>query len=105
MFVEFAHLNSKIAALSLQIRFNVQKHYLVQLSDCFGRPVILAHQDFTGSLLVFAIGCALRLVAKCICQGVLQIKNQAIFPPFGQQMKPRTNEAEHSFVAFNLLHF
>ena len=105
MFVEFAHFNSKIAALSLQMRFNVQKQYLVQLSDCFGRPIILAHQDFTGSLLVFAIGCALCLVAKGICQGVLQIKHQAIFSPFGQQMKPCTNEAEHGFIAFNLLHF
>ena len=43
MFVEFAHFNSKIATLSLQMRFNVQKQYLVQLSDSFGRPVILAH--------------------------------------------------------------
>ena len=84
MFVEFAHFNSKIAALSLQMRLNVQKQYLVQLSDSFGRPVILAHQDFTGSLLVFAIGCALCLVAKGICQGVLQIKHQAILAPFGQ---------------------
>ena len=105
MFVEFAHFNSKITPLCLQIFFNVQKQNLIQLRNCFGRPVILAHQDFTGSLLVFAIGRALRLVAKGFCQGVLQIKHQAIFPSLGQQMKPCANEAEHSFIAFNLFHF
>ena len=105
MLIEFAHLNSKIATLCLQMLFNVQKQNLVQLRDGFGRPVILSHQDFTGSLLVLAFGGALGLVAKCFCQGMLQIKYQAIFSPLGQQMKPCTNKAEHSLVAFNLLDF
>ena len=84
---------------------NVQHQNLVELGDRFGRPIVLPHQYFTGTLCEPAIRSALRFVAKAFCQGVLQVKHQPVFTTFGQHVESGSNQAEHSLVAFNLLHF
>ena len=93
MIVQTPHFNANVAALRLQIRFDVEHQNLVQLRHSLGSPVVLTHQHFTGALGVLALWCTFGLIPKTFGQCMLQIKNQAIFSTFGQQMKPCADEA------------
>ena len=103
--VDLSNFNAQIAALGLKMRLNVQQQYLIELSHCLGCPVILAHEDFTGPLLVLAIGGTFSFVTKAFGQSMLQIEDQSIFSSLGQQVQACTNQAQDRFVAFDLFNF
>ena len=65
--VDFPNFNAQIAPFRLKMSLNVEQQYLVQLGDSLGCPVVLTHQNFTGSLLVLAIWRTYGLETKAIC--------------------------------------
>ena len=84
--------------------FDIQMDDLIELCDCFGSPVVVLHQSFTGSTCPFGI---LRISRQTQLDGKrgLHVEYQAVFPPASGPVQTPTQQRQQVFVSFQLPHF
>jgi hypothetical protein len=71
---------------------DVQHQDLVQLRHRLGRPVVAVHQHLGRAL---ALG---GLVAEALGHGGLQVEHQPVLAPPGNQVQPRADQLQRTFV-------
>ena len=77
---------------------DVQHQDLVELRHRLGRPVVAVHQHLGRAL---ALG---GLVAEALGHGGLQVEDQPVLAPPGDQVQPRADQLERAFVLVQLAH-
>ena len=83
---------------------DIHQQNLVELRDCFGRPVVTLHQRLTGARQRPAFAAAIG-VAKAVGHRSLQVKHQSVFAPLRGLMQAHPDQKQQRLVALYMLDF
>ena len=103
--IQWAEMANAFAPFGFESVFDVEQQDLVELRDGFGRPIVLAHQLFTGSQRQATFGGHVRAEAKSLGHTGLQVKDQSVFTPLGLQVQARTDQPQQGLIALDLPRF
>ena len=91
-----------LTPLGFEAVLDVEQQNLVELRHGLGRPIVLAHQFFTGTQGQTPLGRDVGGITKGLGHIGLQVKHQAVFAPLGLQVQTGADQAQQGFIAFDL---
>ena len=93
--------------VGVEFFLDVQEQNLIELGDRFGAPVVLLHQGLTGSSGVFGLFALNQfgVQAQLLRYEGLKVKDQAVLPPLGHQVKTCSDQVQDHLIFLDHLGF